>query len=690
MVLTSGASMLANGSDVALGDKPIASNSGITLDIVDSTTGQSGNPTLYSMNTYTLQIQTIQSVLYDVTNKISNLANANTYINEFSSMTDGLGDAVFSAPFDLYSGNAAYSVMHTNDSIDSVLTYGRTESALVLGGSINGNEIEGDAKKFATVLSSAISFTQLSNEYINAANNSGNIFSAGTFPGMDSVSSGALSGTNYAGVAMGNDCSLLGTVVNFQQLADLGSPGQLLNNMLDAGTLGPMYAKLAKIVISPRLATSLGATGITTNVLLGTLGIDFNTLARSGSRLPRGIQEQIFIAFATLTTLEVSQVKAILSCTQPAVVSGSDLFDPTKLFATSFTTLTAPLSANGISSRAIYINDTGSVNPVFESLGERLYGIIPDNLAIANGALIRSLGQIKGIESTGITEFTNAATNLETMKGLPDIQSLTSYIPDGVAQYWQNYYGVESNIQLATGPNDNFTVADIIGYAAGFNSAAPLQQNYDLLSTMSTNGQLDVFYKDDGSSSTNTGILVVLEYLIDGVYVVGSNWVIPAGVYGAGTYGTFGAAYTAVINAAKSLMQSVYSTNTTAQTVQANFKRLQEQQAREKLLRAKMGLILTNIQSSESNAISLSSTIPAYALDTTGGGVAEYLERIVNINSLGGQAIVAAMRESRNINKLEEAQLQQDGYIAAIPPSNPGSLSNSQYTVAEASTIIVK
>ena len=57
MVLTAGASMLANGSDAALGGKPIASNSGVTLNVVDSTTGLSGNPTLYSVNNYTLQIQ---------------------------------------------------------------------------------------------------------------------------------------------------------------------------------------------------------------------------------------------------------------------------------------------------------------------------------------------------------------------------------------------------------------------------------------------------------------------------------------------------------------------------------------------------------------------------------------------------------------------------------------------------------
>ena len=161
-------------------------------------------------------------------------------------------------------------------------------------------------------------------------------------------------------------------------------------------------------------------------------------------------------------------------------------------------------------------------------------------------------------------------------------------------------------------------------------------------------------------------------------------------MYAAGTYSTFNDAYTAVINAAKALMQSVYANDTTAQTIQANFKRMQEQQAREKLLRVKMDLNLTDIQPSESNAISLSSSIPLYALDTTAGGVSEYVERIVNINSLGGQATIAAMRESRNIRKLDEAKIQQDGVLDTTPPSNPGSMSNSEYTVAEASAIIVK
>ena len=54
MILTAGASMLANGSDVTLGGKPIASNSGAPLDITDSVNGETGAPTLKVMNDSTL------------------------------------------------------------------------------------------------------------------------------------------------------------------------------------------------------------------------------------------------------------------------------------------------------------------------------------------------------------------------------------------------------------------------------------------------------------------------------------------------------------------------------------------------------------------------------------------------------------------------------------------------------------
>ena len=696
MILTAGASMLANGSDATLGGKPIASNSGAPLDITDSVNGETGAPTLHQMNDSTLEIQAIQSVLYTVTAEISaNLSNVQ--INEFNSMTSGLGDAVFSAPFDLYSGNA-YTVMTTSDSIDSVLTYGRTESASVLGGSATATEIEGDARKLGTTFGSAIAFVETSNQFINAANNSSELFTGGTFPGMDSVISGSVTGVSLASQPLGADLTALGDVISWADITNLGSPGQLLSNMLDNGTLGPMYAKLATVTVNPRIAVVLGAdtstiANISGNVTLGSLGLDLNTVAAIGANLPRSVQQQIYNLFVSLSASELAQVKGILKCTQTYIATGADLFDPTKQFPTSYMTLTAPLSANGISNRAIYLNRSGSVNGVFDSLGARLANILPSDLAIANGALARSFGQIKSVENTNIETFSSAATATETMKDLPLIQNLTSYIPAGVIEYWTDYYGLNSNIQLATGPEGNFTLADCIGYAAGFNSALPLKQNARLLAQMNAAGELDVFYNDAGSSSSSTGVIVVLEYLINGAYspvAPATDYIIPAGVYGAGTYGDFDLAYTAVITAAKSLMQSVYSTNTTAQTVQANFKRIQEQQAREKLNRAKMDLVLSDIQAQDTNATSLAGSLASYALDVTDGGPGEFLERIANFDTLGGQAMIAAMREARNISVLGAAQIQQDGILDTTPPANPGSFLTSQYTAAGAEEIIVR
>jgi len=695
MILTAGASMLANGSDVTLGGKPIASNSGAPLDITDSVNGETGAPTLKVMNDSTLEIQAIQSVLYTVTDKIANIANATPYINEFNSMTSGLGDSVFSAPFDLYSGNA-YNVMSTSGTIDSVLTFGRTESASVLGGSVTSTEIEGDAKKLGTTFGSAIAFVETSNQFINAANNSSELFTGGTFPGMDSVISGSVTGVSLASQPLGADLTALGDVISWTDIANLGSPGQLLSNMLDNGTLGPMYAKLATVTVNPRIAVVLGADASTIanifgNVTLGSLGLDLNEVAAIGANLPRNVQQQIYDLFVSLSASELVQVKGILKCTQTYIATGADLFDPTKQFPTSYMTLTAPLSANGVSNRAIYTNTSGSVNDVFDSLGARLANILPNDLAIANGALARSFGQIKNIEGTNIETFSTAANATETMKDLPLIQNLTSYVPAGVVEYWTDYYGLNSNIQLATGPEGNFTLADCIGYAAGFNSALPLKQNAGLLAQMNTAGELDVFYNDAGDSSSSTGVLVVLEYLIDGAYDPDpTDYIIPAGVYGAGTYATFDLAYTAVITAAKSLMQSVYSANTTAQSVQANFKRIQEQQAREKLNRAKMDLVLSDIQSQDTNATSLAGSLASYALDVTDGGPAEFLERIANFDTLGGQAMIASMREARNISVLGAAQIQQDGILDTTPPANPGSFLTSQYTAAGAEAIIVR
>ena len=250
---------------------------------------------------------------------------------------------------------------------------------------------------------------------------------------------------------------------------------------------------------------------------------------------------------------------------------------------------------------------------------------------------------------------------------------------DQKSQYDQmSQYKTESGITLGTGPNGTYTISDVIGYAAGYNSAAPLQQNKIEMEKLIASGAMNVFTRDDGSGSANTGIYIVMDYFIDGAYTVTvgappvTTYVIPAGVYGAGTYGTQEAAWNAIIAAAKTLMQSFFTANPGAQIIQRNFKRIQEQQAREKLIRVKMDLDLDVVQAQDNTAIQLASNLPAFALDTTAGGASELLERVMNFSSTGGQAAVGAMREARNVDKLATANIQSDAPIPQTLPSNPG------------------
>ena len=699
-ILTAGAG-LAGG----IGGNPLASISGIPNSITDSVTGLTSSVNMSTMTSLTSSISSLPN-MSAITSTVSGITGGLPagLQSSFSNMASGLGDNVFSAGFDVFSGDAL-GIMGAASGISSVLPTGLADAAKTMGGSLSGANILGDASKFGSILGAAEGFVGSSNQMIAAATNAAGSFAGGTFPGMDSISTGGLSGITNALPDFGVDIGSLGSTIDFASISDLGSPGQLLKNMDVAGSLGPMYDKVANIKIDPRLAGSLGGSlssvtnaiaNKTSGLSIGDLGISSSDIAQLGPALPNNIQGQVFDAFNELNTAELGDVKGILKNTQSVIVSGGDLMDPQKLFPTSFSTLTAPLRTASVGDRAIY-TASGAVNAEFDSLGIPLTGALPEDLAVTNGALARSFGQVKGIESTNNKTLTTAATNLETLKDLPLVKDQTVYVEPAVITYWTSQYSVQDNIQLATGPDGTYQLSDVIGYAAGYNSVAPLQQNQILMQELINSGALNVFYAAGTSSSSSTGILIIMDYFVAGAYTVTTpgtppviTYVIPAGVYGAGTYASQEAAWNAIIAAAKTLMQTFYNDHTQAQTIQRNFKRLQEQQAREKLIRAKIELDLDTVPANTNNAIQLATNLPNYALDTSAGGSAELLERVMNFDSTGGQASVAAMREARNIDKLADANIVQDGPIPITPPANPGSLSNATYTVAEADAIIIR
>lgn len=708
-VLTAAGSMVTNGSQSGtFGAAPISSVAGISLSTTDEATNLTDfSPTLNTMVSALTSILGSGAPLSGLGTTLTAIKDGsftNTMISAFNSIPDDLGtngglyDAIsgFSSKCNpLLTGvNGGYNVL--NDAF----TYAGEWSAETLGGTFSGigTDIVGDPKKFGTIFNTAFAYVSTANQMINAATNSTAIDA--TFTNMDNVATGGFSGVNLNLSGLATDLGKIGHTINFAQVDNLGSPGQLLSNMASQGTLGPMYQKLASIEVDSRVAQALGAFNVVEEqtLAISELGVDLNSVAKQGASLPPYVQQEIYKSLQSLNTTEVSQVKSILKNSQDSVTSGADLLDPLKIFPNCYETFTAPLRTTSVGFRAIYTNSTGSVNGEFENLGNKLKNILPENLAIANGALARSFGQVKNIRQSNSEDLSNSLASLETLNGLNLLESQTGYVQESVRTYWLDLYGVDSDndISLATGNGGQLKLSDVIGFAAGYNSAAPLTSTAQLLTEMNNLGELNDIVGTKGIYDTvqkfcnndfGPVVGVIDPYEVD----------ITSGYVGEGTYGgaTEEAAYenawvNGIIPGIKIILAS-FTTNTRGTQIIANNARWNEQLAREYLNQSRAdNADLTAVRASDDVALTMALNLSTFGKETSEGGPAELIERIVNFDSLGGQSIIASMRESRNLQSLADANIQSDAGINTSGLSDPGSLATSSYTSQQAKDQLIK
>ena len=719
LVMTAAGGMVTNGALAGtFGAAPLSSLAGAPLSVTDDATGLTNfSPTLNSMTTGLASISGTGAPLEGMGTMVSSIQGAGFTANmtsSFNSIPSDLGSN--GGLFDAVGGYApsVNSLMTTASGGSGVLNdslkYAGDWSADTLGGSFEGigGNVVGNPSKFGTILNTSSSYVTNANQMINAATNSTAIGT--TFTGMNNIVSGSLAGVNLDFGGFGSEVSKLGDTINFNNLNNLGSPGQLLSNMGDQGTIGPLAGKISNFEVDARTAQSLGAGGIVNTTIpltagstfkLGDLSVDYTTIANQGANLPAPVQSQLYNAFDDLNPSEVAQVKGILGNTQDSVNKGSDLLDPKKLFPTSYQSFTAPLRTASVGFRSIYQNDTGSVNTEFENLGNNLKGTVPDDVAVANGALSRSLQQVKNISSTNSENLGTALTELETLKGLDQLENQNTYVTDAVRNYWTEGYGVDSdyNVTLATGNAGQLKLSDVIGFAAGYNSAAPLTKNAQLLAEMESAGELTAITGSQGVYDTinkfcagdfgpeGTGDPPGAPFTVT----------IPVGYLGAGTYTnatSTGAREDAWINGIVPAVRTVlasYKTNTRVQQIMANSERWNQQLAREYLNQQRIdNEDLTAVRASQDVAINLALNLPNLGTDTAEGGTAELLERIVDFSSLGGQAIIASMREGRNLQRLADANIQQDAPIDTTGVEDPASFVTAQYTAQEAKDQLIK
>jgi len=708
LVLTAAGGMVTNGSlSSTFGSAPLSSLAGAPLSLSDSLTGLTDfAPTLNTMVTGLAAISGIGAPLAGLGTAISAINSAgftSNMLGAFNAIPSDLGtngglfDAV--AGFAPSVNDLLTDVTGGSSVLNDALKYAGDWSAQTLGGTFEGigGNVIGDPKKFGTILNTASSYTTSANQMINAATNSTTLGT--TFTSMDNIVSGSVAGVNLDFGGFGDEIQKLGATVDFGNLENLGSPGQLLSNMSNQGSLGPMYQKVADIAVDPRTAQLLGAPTAPSSVTsIGNLGIDINAVAKQGANLPPAVQKSIYSALDELDETEINQVKGILQNSVPGIQKGTDLVDPKKLLPNSYQTLTAPLRTASVGFRSIYQNDSGSVNSQFENLAGNRKGILPDDVAVANGALARSLQQIKNISQTNSEEFGASVAQLESLKDLDLIEDQSQYVSEDVRLYWIEQYGLDSanNVNLATGNAGQLKVSDVIGFAAGFNSAAPITKNAQLLAEMQADGELDEITAEKGVYDT-------IEKFCNGDFgpteITPTSWrvIIPAGFVGEGTYSgssseaAFENAWIDGVVPAIEIILASYKNNPRVIEIMSNSERWNQQLAREYLNQQRVdNEDLTAVRASDDVAINLALNLPSLGTDTSEGGIAEIIERTVDFSSLGGQCAIAAMREGRNLQRLADANIQQDAPINTTGVEDPGTLVSSTYTAQEAKDRLIR
>jgi hypothetical protein len=184
-----------------------------------------------------------------------------------------------------------------------------------------------------------------------------------------------------------------------------------------------------------------------------------------------------------------------------------------------------------------------------------------------------------------------------------------------------------------------------------------------------------------------------MQNTVDGVYNVGNTVVIPPGP-GAGTYGNADAAMQVLISNAAvevSSIQSAYPTQSA--TLNTNFTDMAASLASENTNLSLASIDIPNLLTTGRGPImSFVQSLPNYGVNTEKNGPSQFLETVADLNTQGGQAIVACLREGRNSSALNAVNVGVDTDIPATPSTVPpqANLIPSTYSDAEAAKLVVK
>ena len=277
---------------------------------------------------------------------------------------------------------------------------------------------------------------------------------------------------------------------------------------------------------------------------------------------------------------------------------------------------------------------------------DKLSQIIPPDQALANKALATSMKGIINISNLTLPSFAKAVANVQTTYGLNLINAQTSPVSQTTLNFYNSLNG-----------GNTVNVVDILGVSTGIGFTTNLTSTVSTVNTMNITSLSSIY-----STMVDT---------LNGVYGPATGpVVIPSGP-AAGTYDTINDAIVALIAAANTEITTLVSTYPN-QTHQLNtyWNSMASQLSYEFNLQTKASINFNDYQHSQSAMNGFISQLPTYGLNQTVGGTAQYLEAVADLTIIGGQAVVACLRQGVTQSVLTNAGIGTYNN----PPVTPSTL----------------
>lgn len=533
----------------------------------------------------------------------------------------------------------------------------------------------GNYSVFCQAFATADAYVTTTNQIIFSASNA-NTYLGPTFRNMDDLITGDVTRVNLATESFGTDLENLGRLIDFNNLAQFGTPAGLLQQLSRAGNMINGTLPAIRNALFEEALTDQDISDLVNNntaALFNPNGLSQNDFDK--------LQKKAYPALCRITGADLADVLAILAVRTTNISRMCDLLDPRQIFPNSYTSLTMPTPAGDV----LIYNDDGSVNDIIaDTLDsellvpggcENLAKIIPPDLAAANRALQLAFSQIKNINSITLPPLAQAVQGLVTLRDLDLIANVSTPIPTAAETFYS------TNLAVGTGPLGSILLTDVLGTPTGIGVSEYLEPVNSVLASAVSAGTLN-----------NLGTVYSrMVSLFAGTYGTPPTIVIPAGA-GAGSYTTYNAALAALITAADvAIGAAIAALGSNAATLNENWTAMAQHLEQELVLQSRAGINFdTDPGLGQAEITSFITNLNNYGVNTQVGMSAQYLQSVANVATQAGQAIIGAMREGRNNVRMDATNVGRDNQVpdtssVALPQADLG---DDTYTPDQARTLV--